>query len=265
MGLNAATEGLHFGAHHVHADTAPSQLGHLGGGRETRRKDEVGHLGIAQHLVRRDEPLLQGTLANARQVEASAVIAELDRDVVAGLLHIDADQACRILAARGTHGLRFDAMHHAVAQQMLERGRHAVQNAAVHLDRATRDVQTHLLAGFLGCLAHHAIQPLGDALELDHARAQQIALQLTRLPGLGRQIVFAGLHSTLQAALHRGHVVHRLGHDACQLLHARETVELEWIEVLLRILGQGQSRLHLRLGLQLDVAQLKPQTLQVAG
>ena len=52
--------------------------------------------------------------------------------------------------------------------------RHAVQHAAVDLDRAADDVQAHLLAGFLGGLAHHAVEAVGQALELDHARAQQV-------------------------------------------------------------------------------------------
>ena len=38
---------------------------------------------------------------------------------------------------------------------------HAVEHAAVDFDRAADDVQPHLLAGFLGRLAHHAVQPVG--------------------------------------------------------------------------------------------------------
>ena len=105
-------------------------------------------------------------------------------------------------------------------------------------------------------LAHHAVQALGDALELHHAGAQQVALQFARLAGLGDQVVLGRLHGALQVALHGGHVVHRLGHHAGEFLHAGEAVELQRVKPGLRILGLRQARLHLGLGLQFDVAQL---------
>ena len=122
----------------------------------------------------------------------------------------------------------------------------------------------HLLAGILGSLAHHAVQALGDALELHHARAQQAALQLAGLARLRGKIVFGRLHRLLQGALHRGHVVDRLGHHPRELLDAREAVELERVETLLRILGLRQTRLHLAFGLHLDVAQLMAQPVEIA-
>jgi hypothetical protein len=60
------------------------------------------------------------------------------------------------------------------------------------------DVELDLLADVLGGLPHHAIQTLGDGLELDHAGAQQVALQLPCLAGLGNQVVFGTLHRALQ-------------------------------------------------------------------
>ena len=73
------------------------------------------------------------------------------------------------------------------------------------------------------------------------------------------------LQRALQAALHGGHVVDRLGHHARQFLEAREAVELERVEGLRRRLGGLHARADLRLGLQLDVAQLAAQALQVVG
>ena len=155
-------------------------------------------------------------------------------------------------------------MGHAIAQQVLEGGCHAVQHATVHFNGAAGDVQLDLFAGFLGGLAHHGVQAFGNAFELHHAGAQQVALQLTRLAALGDQVVFGAFHGALQIALHRGHVVDRLGHHAGQLLHPGEAVELQRIEACRRVLGQRQARLHLRLGLHLDVAQLLAQAVQVA-
>jgi hypothetical protein len=125
---------------------------------------------------------------------------------------------------------QLDAVRDAVAQQVLEGADHAFEHAAVDFDRAADDVQPHLLAGVLGRLAHHAVQAVGQALELDHARAQQVVLQLARQPCLRRQLVFGRLQRALQAALHGGHVVDRLGHHARQFLEAREAVHLQRVE-----------------------------------
>src|SRR5574340_202444 len=47
----------------------------------------------------------------------------------------------------------------------LEGRRHAIEDAAVHLDRAAGDVQLHLLAGLLGREPDHPVQAVRDALE----------------------------------------------------------------------------------------------------
>ena len=141
-------------------------------------------------------------------------------------------RSCRsasLPAASRTLG-QLDAVRHAVAQQVLEGAGHAVEHAAVDFDRAADDVQPHLLAGFLGGLAHDAVEAVRHALELDHARAQQVVLQVARQARLGDQLVFGRLQRALQGALHGGHVVDRLGHHARQFLEAREAVELERVE-----------------------------------
>ncbi len=144
-------------------------------------------------------------------------------------------------------------------------GRHAVEHAAVDFDGAADDVQPHLLAGFLGRLAHHAVQAIGHAFELDHARAQQVVLQVARQPRLRGQFVLGGLHRPLQPALHGGHVVDRLGHHAREFLETREAVHLQRVETLRRGLGGFHARADLRFGLQFQVAQLAAQTFQVVG
>ena len=156
-------------------------------------------------------------------------------------------------------------MHHTVAQQVLEGGGHPVQHAAVHFDVATRDVETHLLAGFLRSLAHHAVQALGNAFKFHHAGAQQIALQFPGLARLSDQTIFGHFHRSLQVALHRGHVVDRLRHHAGQLLNTGEPVEFQRVKGKLGIAGLCQAGLHLRFGLQLQITQLLPQAVQVAG
>jgi hypothetical protein len=70
----------------------------------------------------------------------------------------DQDRADRILALRHALARLLDAVRHAVAQQVFERGRHPVQHTAVHLDGAAADVQLDLLAGLLGGQADHPVQ-----------------------------------------------------------------------------------------------------------
>ena len=156
-------------------------------------------------------------------------------------------------------------MRHAVAQQVFEGADHPFEHTAVDLDRAADDVEPDLLAGLFRGLANGAVQAVGHALELDHARAQQVVLELTRQPRLRGEFVFRRLQGALQAALQRGHVVDRLGHETRQLLEAREAVHLQRVEVLRRGLGGFHARIDLRFGLQLDVAQLLAHAVQAVG
>ena len=102
-------------------------------------------------------------------------------------------------------------------------------------------------------MAHDGVQTLGDRVELHHARAQQITLQLTGLAALGDQVVFRAFGSALQIALHRAHVVHGFGHHARELLHAGEAVELQRVEAGIGVLGLRHARLHLRFGLHFHI------------
>ena len=156
-----------------------------------------------------------------------------------------------------------DPVGHTVAQQVFKRRRHTIKHAAVHFNRTARDIELDLLAGFLGRLAHHGIQPLSNAFKLHHACTQQVALKFAGLTALGNQVVLRTFHRALQVALNGGHVIDRLGHHAGQLLHPGKAVELQGVEACSRILGQGQTRLHLRLRLHFDIPQLLAQALQV--
>ena len=50
--IDGAADLLDVGAHHVHADAAPGNAGHLGGGREARHEDQIADLavGFRRHL-----------------------------------------------------------------------------------------------------------------------------------------------------------------------------------------------------------------------
>src|SRR6218665_827963 len=112
------------------ADATPGQAGDFGRGGETGHEDQAGDLGVVQLCVGRQDALLDGLFEDARQVQPGAVVAELDRYVVAFVAQVHRDRAGRRLAGGHAQLRRFDAVGGAVAQQMLERRGHAVEHAA---------------------------------------------------------------------------------------------------------------------------------------
>ena len=262
-GLDAAAHRVDFRQDHVHADATTCQFGDAAGGRKTGLEDQVGQFTIGRLRIGRQQAERQALLADARQVQPGTVVTHFDTDLVALVAQRHGDRAVRFLACVAAGLRRFDAVRDAVAQQVLERRRHALQHAAVDLDRAAEDVQPHLFAGFLGSQTHHAVQPVGLALELDHSGSQQTVLQVARQARLGDQFVLGALQRALKGALHGRHVVDRLGHRARDFLETREAIRLERIERLCRGLGGLNARTHLRLSLQLDVVQMAAQAFQV--
>jgi hypothetical protein len=97
-GLDAPAHRVDLGAHHVEADTAARQLGHLVGRAEPGAKDEVGQFAVAGLMVGLQKAALDGALADALEVEPRAVVAAVDADLVAFLRHGDLDLTGRVLA-----------------------------------------------------------------------------------------------------------------------------------------------------------------------
>ena len=95
--LNATAERRHFALHHVHADTAPRDLGHLGGGGEARVENEIGYLRLRQRHARSDEAFLDGLLPDPVDVQAPAVIRQRELHFVAFLRELQADQGIAYL------------------------------------------------------------------------------------------------------------------------------------------------------------------------
>ena len=92
--LDAAAQRGDLGAHDVHADAAARDLRDLRRGREARLEDALDELRVGGLRVGGD-PALRDRLARARcvEVEAGAVVGELDRDFVADLAHGQRDFA----------------------------------------------------------------------------------------------------------------------------------------------------------------------------
>ena len=229
-GFNSAANSVNFRAHHVHANATPRQLSDLRSRSKTGHKNQVSRLLVVQLLVGRDQAGADGFFADAGQVKASTIVAELNRNVIAFLAQFNRDQARRIFASRTAHCRAFNAVGDAVSQQVLERGGHTIQHAAVHLDSRAEQIEFDLFAGFFGCKAHHAVQAIRNTFKLHHAGFEQVALQFTCLACLGDQIVFCRFNCALQRALYGRYVIYRLGHHAGQLLHAGKAIELERVK-----------------------------------
>ena len=228
----APAQSVHLGSHHIEPDAAASQFGHLVGGGEAGRENQVGDLARIEHRIGADQAIGNRLLAHPLQLQASAIVAELHRYVIALLLQFDADAAHRRLACGSAQLRIFDAVRNRVAQHVLECWCHALQHAAIQIHRAADDIQLDLATGVLGGLTHHAVQPLGDALKFDHPRTQQIALEFACLTRLCDQVVLGALHGALQVTLHSGHIGHRFGHDPGQLLDPGKPVKLQRVEIL---------------------------------
>ena len=206
-----------------------------------------------------DQAVLDGAVPYAFEVEPGAVIGDGNHDFVAFLRQRKRDLADGILAGGDAGGRVFEAVGDAVAQHVFERAGHLVQHRAVEFGLAVADVQVGALAGILGRLSHHAMQAVGQAFEGHHAHAHQALRQFageTRLGDDGRVGLVEIAHQVL---LHGRDVVHAFGHHPRHFLEAGEAVEFERIELQRTLAGQGLLRLHLGLGLDLDLAQLLAQ------
>ena len=109
------------------------------------------------------------------------------------------------------------------------------------------------------------MQALDDRADRHHADAHQVLLQFAveaRLGGQRRVRIVSNLDERL---LHGRDVVDALGHHPGQFLEAGEAVELERVELAVGGLRCMHSRRKLRLGRDLDFAQLAAQARDVLG
>ena len=104
---------------------------------------------------------------------------------------------------------QLDAMHHGVAQHVLERWQHALEHLPIELARGALDDQFGALAGITGGLAHDARQALHVPLHRHHAGAHQPVLQLGDGARLLLQQVLRFRDQALEQPLDAGDVVGR--------------------------------------------------------
>ncbi|OIQ82611.1 hypothetical protein GALL_355940 [mine drainage metagenome] len=263
--FDAAAERARVVAHDVESDAAAGHRVGFAHAGKAGAEDQLVQLRGVGLRVGREQAEAARTRGDRRVVEPGAVVSHRDAHFAAFLAHAQAHRSGRRLARGGALRRRFQPVRDRVAQQVVEGAGHSIQHAAVDLDGAADDVERDRLARVLAGLAHRAVQALGDAVELDHARAQQIALQVAGQARLARQVVVGGLQGSRQRVLHQRQVVDRLGHHPRQFLEAREAIELERVEVAAVNARGLRARGHLRVGLQFDVAHLGAQPLEVVA
>ena len=233
LGLHVqrAAELLDLGGHHVHADAAAGLLGDGAGGGEARLEDQLHRILVAERVALGDQAERERLVADGLQVHAGAVIGQAHHDL--GALAVQLEQDLPGLGLAALHALlgRLDAVHHGVAQHVLERRQHALEHLAVEFAGGALDDELGALAGVGGGLAHDARQALHVALEGHHARAHQAVLQLGDGARLLLQQVLRVLGEVLEQRLDARHVVGGLGQRARELLDGGVAVELERIEL----------------------------------
>ncbi len=263
--FDAAAQRGDFGAHDVHADAAAGDLRHLRRGRETRLEQEfdelrVGGLGIGGNQAQRT-----GALAHAREIDAGAVVGQVDHDFVADLANRQRYFAGLELTGLDARIARLDAVVERVAQQMLERTDQLFQHRAVEFHLGAVNFEVRALVQLLGGRAQDAVQALRQAAERHGANGEEPLLHFARQPRLRQQCGIGVVQVLEQRMLDGGHVVDAFGQRARQFLEASVPVEFERIEVTGLFLHQRHLRLDLRFRLDFDFAHLRAQPDHAVG
>ena len=92
-GLDAATQGNHIVANHIHAHATTSQRGHFIGGAQALGKDQLGGLGIVELGALRHQTLHLCLFPQTRQIQTRAIILEHHGHIVEFLRQPNVDRA----------------------------------------------------------------------------------------------------------------------------------------------------------------------------
>ena len=209
--------------------------------------------------ILREKPQRVRAIANAGEVDAAAVVGELDHHFVADLPYLERDLACFRLAGFDAIRTRLDAVVERIAQQVLERPDQLFQHRAIELGLPVVDLQVRALVELLRRRAQNPIQSFGQADERNRANREQPLLHVARQARLRQQRGVGVVQILEQRLLHGGHVVHAFRERTRELLEPRKAIELQRIELLIDRLDRRHPRLDLRFRLQFDFAHLSAQ------
>jgi len=191
---------------------------HFTRGRKARLEHQLHDILVRQHLVGADQAKFQSLGADRRKIHAGAVIAHFDDHLGALALQVQVDMPGLLLAEGEPVGGQLDAVHHGIAQHVLERRQHALEHLPIELARGALDDQLGALAGIARRLAHDARQTLHVALHRNHAGAHEPVLQLGDGARLLLQQILCFRDQALEQSLDARDVVGRFGQGARELL-----------------------------------------------
>ncbi len=151
-----ATELLDLVGNDVHADTAACRLGHLARRRKPRRQDQLHDLVVAHLAVRLQHVEFISLASNGIDVEAAAIVGDVDDHFRTFAVQANRDASRRRLACLLAFLGRFHAMHDSVAQHVFEWRQHLLEHLPVEFARRALYRQLGPLAGLLRDLADEA-------------------------------------------------------------------------------------------------------------
>ncbi len=176
--LQGSAELADFTVDHVHADTTARQTTDLGGGAEAGLQDEGKQFAAADFGIGTEQSSLDRLAPDGIGVQAATIIGHHDHHFRSFASDRDGDRALfRFATARALLG-GFQAMGDGIAQHVLQRRGHAIEDVAVHFALGAFDPQLHLLAQFASGLPQHTAHAWHDRLEGHHAGAHQPFLQV---------------------------------------------------------------------------------------
>ena len=118
-----AADLLHVGADHIHPHPAPAHVGNGSGGGEAGHKDKLQQLALGElrGTIGRNQPALDGLLADLLDGNAGAVVGDLDDDVAALLAGAQLQRSLGVFSCRLAHFGRLDAVIERVPDRVGER------------------------------------------------------------------------------------------------------------------------------------------------
>jgi len=171
---------LDVGTHDIHADAASGNAGHIRGGGKARPEDEVAdfRIGLRCDLGFARQSEVDGLGPDAVEIEAAAVIGDLDDDVPALVAGAEGYPALGRLAGGTPLRGALDAMIRAIADEVSERILDQLQHLAVELGLSALHFQVDLFAELGRQVAYDAWQLLPGVADRLHARLHHAFLQL---------------------------------------------------------------------------------------
>ena len=203
---DGALEAVHHGLDDIHADAAPADFGDLAGGAQTGLEDEIESVAVADAggLLGADDALRDRLLDDHREIDAVAIIADLDDHLVALMIGVEADGSFGRFTGGSALQRRLDAVIDGVAQQVHHGLGQRVQNALVEVGILALDDDVDLAAGLFGGVTHHPGQTAEHLLDGHHANLHYGALKFSENLRLeGENVDGLGAQRTVgEAAIH---------------------------------------------------------------